>query len=68
MTNVTVPVVEVSLIVALAAFLLWVMTYHGTWLVRAIKKWLFTTDHRRIGLMYIVTGILFFSSAGSTRF
>jgi len=64
MTSVTVPVIEVSLIVALAAFLLYVMTYHGTWLVRAIKKWLFTTDHRRIGLMYIVTGIVFFFIGG----
>ena len=64
MTSVTVPVIEVSLIVALAAFLLYVTTYHGTWLVRAIKKWLFTTDHRRIGLMYIVTGIVFFFIGG----
>jgi cytochrome c oxidase subunit I len=56
--------VAVGLIVALAAFLLWVFTYRGTWLVPAMKKWLFTTDHQRIGLMYIFTGIVFFFIGG----
>ncbi len=64
MTDLTVPIVEVSLIVALGAFLLYLMSYHGPWLVRTLKTWLFTTDHRRIGVMYIVTGIVFFFIGG----
>ncbi len=64
MTNVTVPVVEVSLIVALASFLVYLFTYQGTWLVRTMKTWMFTTDHKRIGIMYIVTGIVFFFIGG----
>ncbi|HTT16636.1 MAG TPA: cbb3-type cytochrome c oxidase subunit I [Thermoplasmata archaeon] len=55
---------EVVLIVALAAFLLGVLSYRGPWLVTAIRKWLFTTDHRKIGLMYITTGIVFFFIGG----
>ncbi len=64
MIDLTLPLVLVGLIAALAGFLLWVLTYHGTWLVATIKKWLFTTDHKRIGLMYIVTGFLFFLIGG----
>ena len=64
MTDVTVPAVEITLIVALATFILWFMTYHGVWLVRTIKTWLFTTDHKRIGIMYIATGIVFFFIGG----
>jgi cytochrome c oxidase subunit I len=56
--------IAVGLIAALATFLLWVFTYHGTWLVPVMKKWLFTTDHQRIGLMYIFTGIVFFFIGG----
>jgi len=64
MTDFTVPFTVIGLIVALAAFLLYLFTYHGAWAVRATKTWLFTTDHRRIGLMYIVTGIVFFFIGG----
>lgn len=56
--------VEAALIAAFAAFLLGVLSYRGVWLVRAIRTWLLTTDHRRIGLMYIATGILFFFIGG----
>ncbi len=55
---------EVGLILGLAAFLLGVLTYRGEWAVRTIKRWLFTTDHRLIGLMYIVTGFVFFFIGG----
>ena len=53
MTDLTVPTIEITLIVAIAAFLLYLTTYHGPWLVRTVKTWLFTTDHRRIGIMYL---------------
>ncbi len=52
------------LIAAFAGFLLWAFSTHGTWLVYQIRKWLFTTDHRKIGLMYIAIGILFFFIGG----
>jgi len=58
------PLTIVVLIAGFAGFLLWVIMYHGTWLVPTIKKWLFTTDHQRIGLMYIATGIMFFFIGG----
>ncbi len=58
------PLTIIALIAAFAGFVLWVFWYHGPWLVGAIKKWLFTTDHQRIGLMYIATGILFFFIGG----
>ena len=64
MTDLTVPTIEITLIVAIAAFLLYLTTYHGPWLVRTVKTWLFTTDHRRIGIMYIATGIVFFFIGG----
>ena len=64
MADLTTPLVLVALITGLAAFVLWTLSYHGTWLVRAIKRWLFTTDHRLIGLMYITTGIVFFFIGG----
>ena len=54
----------IGFIVALAAFLLYLFSYHGEWTVRTIKTWLFTTDHKRIGLMYIATGIVFFFIGG----
>ena len=56
--------VEIALIAGVAAFLLGALTYRGAWLVGAVRKWLFTTDHRRIGLMYITTGIVFFFIGG----
>ncbi|MCI4319932.1 MAG: cbb3-type cytochrome c oxidase subunit I [Thermoplasmata archaeon] len=64
MSDLTVPIVELSLIVAATAFGLGVLNYRGVWFVRAAKTWLFTTDHRRIGLMYIVTGFVFFFIGG----
>ena len=64
MTDLTLPLTEVGLVAALATFLVWLFYYHGTWLVPTMKKWLFTTDHQRIGIMYIVTGIVFFFIGG----
>jgi cytochrome c oxidase subunit I len=58
------PLTIVALVAGFAGFLIWVFFYHGTWAVAAIKKWLFTTDHQRIGLMYIATGIMFFFIGG----
>ncbi len=54
----------VGIIVALAAFLIYLFSYHGEWTVRTLKTWVFTTDHKRIGLMYIATGIVFFFIGG----
>ncbi|MEM0128700.1 MAG: cbb3-type cytochrome c oxidase subunit I [Thermoplasmata archaeon] len=56
--------VAIGAIVALAAFLIYLFSYHGEWTVRTLKTWLFTTDHKRIGLMYIATGIVFFFIGG----
>ena len=64
MNALTTPIVIVVLIAALTGFLVWMFYYRGSWLVPTIKKWLFTTDHRRIGIMYIVTGIVFFFIGG----
>jgi cytochrome c oxidase subunit I len=63
-TDLTEPITLVVLIAGFAAFLLWAFSYHGPWLVREMKKWLFTTDHQKIGLMYIVIAILFFFIGG----
>jgi cytochrome c oxidase subunit I len=63
-TDFTQTYVAIGLIAGFATFLLWAFTYHGTWLVGAMKKWLFTTDHQKIGLMYITIGILFFFIGG----
>lgn len=68
MTNTGVPFLsaytEVALIAGLAGFILWALFYHGEWVISTIKKYLFTTDHRRIGWMYIVTAIIFFFIGG----
>jgi cytochrome c oxidase subunit I len=64
MTDFTQIYVAIGLIAGFATFLVWAFTYHGTWLVGAMKKWLFTTDHQKIGLMYITIGILFFFIGG----
>ncbi|MGI0067350.1 MAG: cytochrome c oxidase subunit I, partial [Thermoplasmata archaeon] len=56
--------VAIGAIVALAAFLIYLFSYHGAWTVRTLKTWMFTTDHKRIGLMYIATGIVFFFIGG----
>ncbi|HKV90453.1 MAG TPA: cbb3-type cytochrome c oxidase subunit I, partial [Thermoplasmata archaeon] len=58
------PVVEIAVIVALAGFGLYILRYHGEWFVRKASQYLFTTDHRRIGLMYITTGMIFFFIGG----
>ena len=64
MTDLTVPIVLVSLIVAFAAFVFGVLTYRGEWFIRKAKHYLFTTDHKVIGLMYLVTSIVFFFIGG----
>jgi cytochrome c oxidase subunit 1 len=55
---------EVALILGFATFVLGVLSYRGPWLLAAMKKWLFTTDHRKIGLMYITAGFTFFFIGG----
>ncbi|MFZ0890975.1 MAG: cbb3-type cytochrome c oxidase subunit I [Thermoplasmata archaeon] len=64
MADLTVPFTIIGLIVVIAGFFLWLFTYHGPWAVRTIKKWLFTTDHKKIGWMYIVLGLIFFFIGG----
>ncbi|MCI4350551.1 MAG: cbb3-type cytochrome c oxidase subunit I [Thermoplasmata archaeon] len=64
MTDLTVPIVEIALVVALAAFGLGILQYRGGWFIRVARRWLFTTDHRLIGLMYITTGLVFFFIGG----
>src|SRR5580700_7001377 len=56
--------IEIAIIVILAAFGLYLSRYHGEWLVKKAALYLFTTDHKRIGLMYITTGIVFFFIGG----
>jgi cytochrome c oxidase subunit 1 len=58
------PIAEIAIILALAAFGLYVLRFHGEWFVRKAKLYLFTTDHKRIGLMYITTGVIFFFIGG----
>jgi cytochrome c oxidase subunit I len=62
--DLTTTFVVIGLIAAFAGFLYWAFSYHGDWLVPTMKKWLFTTDHKRIGLLYIGIGILFFFIGG----
>ncbi len=64
MTDFTVEFVTIGLIVAFATFMLYVLSFHGKWFVRVAKVWLFTTDHKRIGLLYIVTSLIFFFIGG----
>ena len=64
MTDLTSTYVVVALIAGLAAFLLGLLGYRGEWTLAVVKRWLFTTDHRRIGLMYIGIGLLFFFIGG----
>jgi len=64
MTDLVAPAVEIGLVVALAGFLLWVFSYHGEWAARKMRFWLFTSDHRKIGLMYIIVGFIFFFIGG----
>jgi cytochrome c oxidase subunit I len=65
MTNLLVPAVEIGIIAAVAGFLLWVFSYHGEWTVRKMKLWMFTSDHKKIGLMYIIVGFIFFFIGGT---
>jgi len=60
----TVPLVVIALIVVIAAFVLGVIAFQGSWLVRKMRLWMFTTDHKRIGLMYIASSIIFFFIGG----
>ncbi len=36
----------------------------GTWFGANLKEWIFTTDHKKIGMLYFVTSLLFFVVAG----
>jgi cytochrome c oxidase subunit I len=56
--------IEIALIVAGSALVMWFLARQGSWFVRVARVWLFTTDHRRIGVMYIVTGLIFFFIGG----
>jgi len=64
MTDLTVPIAEIAVIVGIAAFVLGVVAYRGTWLVRKMRFYLFTTDHRVIGMMYLVTALVMFFVGG----
>ncbi|HTP54183.1 MAG TPA: cbb3-type cytochrome c oxidase subunit I [Thermoplasmata archaeon] len=57
-------VVLIALIVGFSGFVLGILAYRGAWLLAVLKRWIFTTDHKRIGLMYIGIGILFFFIGG----
>jgi cytochrome c oxidase subunit 1 len=63
-TDLTTAYVATGLIIAFAVFVIGVLGYRGEWFVRVAKSWLFTTDHKRIGLLYIVTGFIFFFIGG----
>ncbi|HEY6238128.1 MAG TPA: cbb3-type cytochrome c oxidase subunit I [Thermoplasmata archaeon] len=64
MTDLTVPIAEIGVIVAIAAFVLGVVASRGPWLVRKMRFYLFTTDHRVIGMMYLVTALVMFFIGG----
>ena len=64
MSDLIVPAVEIALIAVLAAFLLGVVAYRGEWVVRKMRLYLFTTDHKRIGLMYLTTAFVMFFIGG----
>ncbi len=64
LTSLEVPIAIIALVVAMAGFGLYLVGAHPVWFVRMAKKWLFTTDHKRIGLMYIFLGIAFFFIGG----
>jgi cytochrome c oxidase subunit I len=63
-TALEIPITIIALVLALAGFALYLVTRHPVWFVRMAKKWLFTTDHKRIGIMYIFLGIMFFFIGG----
>ncbi len=63
-TAIEVPLAIIVLIAVMGGFGLYLVAAHPVWFVRMAKKWLFTTDHKRIGLMYIFLGIAFFFIGG----
>jgi cytochrome c oxidase subunit 1 len=36
----------------------------GTWYGATLKEWIFTTDHKKIGMLYFITSLVFFLVAG----
>src|SRR5215469_3479371 len=64
MTDYTQPLAEIVITLGLATFALAYLARHGDWFVRLAKGWLFTSDHKRIGVMYIVTGFIFLFIGG----
>ena len=36
----------------------------GTWYGATLKEWVFTTDHKKIGMLYFITSLIFFVVAG----
>ena len=61
--NTTILAEAAATLVGAAVLILLLERYWG-WFIPTAKKWLFTTDHRRIGVMYIVTGLIFFFIGG----
>ncbi len=64
MSDLTVPFLEIAIIVGLAGFFLAVVGSRGQWLVAKMRLYLFTTDHKRIGLMYLTTAFVMFFIGG----
>jgi cytochrome c oxidase subunit 1 len=64
MTDYTATYVAILLVLGFGAFVLGLLGYRGEWFVRTAKRWLFTTDHKKIGLMYIATGFIFLFIGG----
>jgi cytochrome c oxidase subunit 1 len=64
MTDYTQPIVEIVLTLVFSGFALWFLSAKGEWFVKVAKVWIFTTDHRKIGLMYIALGFIFFFIGG----
>ncbi|MCI4363402.1 MAG: cbb3-type cytochrome c oxidase subunit I [Thermoplasmata archaeon] len=62
-SDLTVLIEGLLVVVATALFLLF-LSRRGVWFVRVAKLWMFTTDHKRIGIMYLVTGLVFFFIGG----
>ncbi|MCI4322904.1 MAG: cbb3-type cytochrome c oxidase subunit I [Thermoplasmata archaeon] len=58
------PFLDLGIIVVATVAILWFLRVRGEWFVRVASLWLFTTDHKRIGIMYIALGIAFFFIGG----
>jgi len=41
-----------------------VVGVHKPWFGASVKEWIFTTDHKKIGVMYGITSLIFFLIAG----